>query len=87
MCFDEEPQRYPNVFPDKLLIYGRPTFDLQVCPLKRREQILDADLCLEPEQVSIEQSINELRGFRFKYNVSLAVQHNEVYTVFFPRLF
>jgi hypothetical protein len=41
MCFDEEPQRYPNVFSDKLLIYGKPDCEFQVCPLKKRELIKD----------------------------------------------
>ena len=90
MCFDEEPQRYPNIFSDKLLIYGSPDFEFQVCPLKRRELVTEQEQLIKNEAENIhsatEAQIIRLSGFRYKYNVSLGVRHNEVYTVYFPKV-
>jgi hypothetical protein len=90
MCFDEEPQRYPNIFADKLLVYSTPDYEFKICPLKRRELVTDQESLTKVESenalAATEAQILKLSGFRYKYNVSLPVCHNEVYTVYFPKI-
>ncbi|CDW81340.1 UNKNOWN [Stylonychia lemnae] len=93
MCFDETPQRYPNIFSDKLLIYnaGGSMGEFQVCQLKRKELIIDHE-----EKYLLVDQMNGKNGdpdiikkekFKYRYYVSLPVRDNEEYIVYFPRLF
>ena len=86
MCFDETPQRYPNIFADKLLIYG-PDFEFQVCPLKRKE------VAIEPQATDELGNEGQQKWgggkwdlFKWKYSVHLPVRHMETYWVYFPKL-
>lgn len=92
MCFDEEPQKYPNIFPDKLLIHGseEATRDLQVCQLKRKELIVNHENLLaniEEEQKVNDSELARREKFQYRYEVGFPVREGELYTVFFPRLF
>ncbi|TNV79953.1 hypothetical protein FGO68_gene14938 [Halteria grandinella] len=84
MCFDEEPQRYPNVFADKLYVYTESDGEFRVFPLKRRELQEDAIESCEGGGVN-EWEIMKIRGYRYRYLVGASVQQNECYTVYFPK--
>ena len=42
MCFDEEPQRYHNLFTDKLVVCASRDYELRVCPLRSKALLLDS---------------------------------------------
>eukprot|EP00347_Sterkiella_histriomuscorum_P008287 403345661 len=95
MCFDEEPQRYPSIYSDKLLIYskGGAMGELQVCPLKRRELIVDhtdqfsPSSLLQQENKMFDADSIRKEKYKYRYYVALPVRDNEEYSVYFPRLF
>ena len=90
MCFDESPQRFPGPFADKFIIDG-PGFPFQVCPLSKREAIVE-----QPSRIYLPNNDSEeenkercpVSGSQgFKYQVGLPLHAGQTYTVYLPKIF